>query len=91
MTTWTKLHLLIQAVAESKMKLCKGCRHLHEYKGRCRLGYQTEIDQYSGLEYGWNILSVKEARAEDGICGPNASRYEPKFWAGLLQKLQGKV
>jgi len=60
------------------VKSCQGCTHLHEDKAKCRLGWQSELNPYTDRWMRWNNLTVNEARAEGGICGSDASKYEPK-------------
>lgn len=59
------------------MKFCKDCKF---YRGSSYIfpaacAKDTRVDPVE--EYAIYIYSCSEARANDGICGPNAALFEP--------------
>jgi hypothetical protein len=68
------------------IKLCKGCKYLWASRGLCTLPSHIEVDKYTGEKWQAGMEWVEIARAEEGICGPDASRYEKPFsiWRRIL-------
>ena len=76
------------------MKPCTGCRWLQaEYiRGPvCRLAH-IELPRNPYTEQRVvRIGYTDKARADGGICGPDASRYEPKFLRRLWNSVLGHL
>jgi hypothetical protein len=62
---------------EVEMKLCKECRYYRFEPGNLYLLHQClrEIDLVTGEQA---TISAYKAREEDGTCGTNGVRWDPK-------------
>ena len=73
------------------MKSCKGCKHIILARSLCAVNQIVETDKYTGERWLTHRLHVTEARAEGGVCGPDATLYELpwSFWKWVFRKKQG--
>lgn len=64
-------------------KECTGCKHLSNYL-KCMshpyVHYFTSLHNPAGSYTVITLVSIDEARKEDGFCGLEAKYYTPTFW-----------